>query len=138
MRLFHAVIAGLATGLLLYFLFALITLKAALFAFIIGWAAFALLFYRKAGSIGKIWSRACLVAAVECLLIPLASWILPFFYGQQAVETAKQSAHAAGKAYGSALGCGLVNVLTGYTGILIGLLLLLMAYFSLRPSRRRC
>ena len=138
MRIFHAVIAGLATGLLLYFLFALITLKSALFAFIIGWVAFAFLFYQKSLSIGKIWSRACLVAAVECLLIPLASWILPFFYGQQAVQTAKQGAQAAGEAYGSTLGGGLVNVLTGYTGILIGLLLLVMAYFSLRPSRRRC
>ncbi len=138
MRIFNSVLAGLFAGILLYFLFALITLKAALLAFFIGWPVFALLFYQNSESAGKIWSKACLVAAVECLVIPLASWILPLFYGQQAVQTAKQGAQAAGEAYGSSLGGGLVNILSGYTGILIGILLLLMAYFSLKPSRRRC
>lgn len=138
MRIFNAVLAGLLTGILLYFLFALITPKAAPWAFFIGWAVFALLLYQNSYSIGKIWSKACLVAALECLVIPLASWILPFFYGQQAVETAMQDAQAAGQAFGSTLGGGLVNLLSGYTGILIGLLLLIMAYFSLKPSRRRC
>ncbi len=138
MRVFNAVLAGLVTGILLYFLFALITLKAALLAFSIGWPVFALLFYQDSESVKKIWSKACLVAAVECLVIPLASWILPFFYGQQAVQTAKQGAQEAGQAFGSSMGGGLVNILSGYTGLLIGLFLLLMAYFSLKPSRRRC
>ncbi len=138
MRIFNSILAGLLTGILLYFLFALITLKAALLAFCIGWPVFAILFYQNSYSAGKIWSKACLVAAVECLVIPLATWTLPFIRGQQAVQTAKQGAQAAGQAYGSTLGGGLVNILSGYTGILIGLLLLVMAYFSLKPSRRRC
>lgn len=137
MRIFNATAAGMVAGLLLYFLVSLATVKAAFFAFLFGWAAFAFLFYRGAESVGKIWTRACLVAAVECLIIPLASRILPFFYGQQAVQTAKQGAQAAGQAFGSALGGGIVNVLAGYTGILIGFLLLATAYYSLKPARRR-
>lgn len=137
MRVFNAVVAGMVAGLLLYLLVTLAAVKAAFFAFLIGWAAFAFLFYRRAESVGKIWARACLAAAVECLLIPLASWLLPFFYGQQAVQTAKQGAQAAGQAFGSTVGGGLVGVLAGYTGILIGSLLLITAYFSLKPARRR-
>lgn len=137
MKILNAVVAGMVAGLLLYLLVSLATVKAAFFAFLIGWAAFAFLFYRGSESVGKIWARACLVAAVECLIIPLASRLLPFFYGQQAVQTAKQGAHAAGQAFGSAVGGGLVNALAGYTGILIGFLLLVTAYFSLKPARRR-
>lgn len=137
MRIFNAAAAGMLAGLLLYFLVSLATVKAAFFAFLIGWAAFAFLFHRSAESVGKIWARACLAAAVECLIIPLASWILPFFYGQQAVQAAKQGAQVAGQAFGSALGGGIVSVLAGYTGILIGFLLLVTAYFSLKPARRR-
>jgi hypothetical protein len=136
MRIFNAVIAGLLTGLLLYFLVALASMKAAFFVFLIGTVLFAFLFYRNARSIGNIWTKACLVAAVECMAIPLASWILPLFYGQQAVQTAKQGAQSAGEAFGSTLGGGLVNLLTGYTGILIGILLLAIAYFSIKPARR--
>lgn len=137
MRIFNAVVAGLVAGLLLYLLVSLTTAKAGFFAFLIGWAVFALLFYRRAESVRRIWARASLVAAVECLAIPLASWIMPFFYGHQAVQTAKQGAQAAGQAFGSALGGGMVNIMAGYTGILIGFLLLATAYFSLKPARRK-
>lgn len=136
MRIFNAVIAGLLTGLLLYFLATLASVKAAFYVFLIGTVLFAFLFYRNSRSVGSIWTKACLVAAVECLVIPLASWLLPLFYGQQAVQTAQQGAQAAGEAFGSTLGGGLVNLLTGYTGILIGILLLAIAYFSVKPARR--
>lgn len=137
MRIINAIVAGLVAGLLLYLLTSLATVKAAFLVFLIGWAAFAFLFYRGAESVRKIWARASLAAAVECLIIPLASWILPFFYGQQAVQTAKQGAQAAGQAYGSVLGGGLINLLSGYAGLLIGFLLLATAYCSLKPARRR-
>ncbi len=136
MRIINAVIAGLLTGLLLYFLAALASVKAAFYIFVIGTVLFAFLFYRNSRTIGIIWTKACLVAAVECLVIPLASWILPLFYGHQAVQTAQQDAQAASEAIGSTLGGGLVNLLTGYTGILIGILLLAIAYFSVKPARR--
>ncbi|MFX4261987.1 hypothetical protein ACOBQJ_07270 [Pelotomaculum propionicicum] len=136
MRIFNAVIAGLLTGLLLYFLAALASVKAAFYIFVIGTVLFAFLFYRSSRTIGTIWTKACLVAAVECLVIPLASLILPLFYGQQTVQTAQQGAQAAGEAFGSTLGGGLVNLLTGYTGFLIGILLLAIAYFSVKPARR--
>lgn len=137
MRIFNAVVAGLIAGLLLYFLVSLATVKAAAFVFLAGWAAFAYLFYHKAVSVRQIWTRACLVAAVECLSIPLASWILPFFFGQQSVQAAKQGVQAAGQAFGSTLGGGLINVLSGYFGLVIGCLLLAAAYLSLKPVRRR-
>lgn len=136
MRIFNAVVAGLLTGLLLYFLAALASVKAAFYIFVIGTVLFAFLFYRNSRTIRTIWTKACLVAAVECLVIPLASWILPLFYGIQAVQTAQQGAQAAGEAFGSTLGGGLVNLLTGYTGFLIGILLLAIAYFSVKPARR--
>lgn len=136
MRVINSVAAGLLTGLLLYFLATLVYAKAAFFVFLIGTVLFAFLFYNNSRTIGSIWTKACLVAALECLVIPLASWILPFFYGQQAVQTAQQGAQAAGEAVGSTLGGGLVNMLTGYTGILIGILLLAIAYFSVKPARR--
>jgi len=136
MRIFNAVVAGLLTGLLLYFLAALASVKAAFYIFVIGTVLFAFLFYRNSRTIRTIWTKACLVAAVECLVIPLASWILPLFYGSQAVQTAQQGAQAAGEAFGSTLGGGLVNLLTGYTGFLIGILLLAIAYFSVKPARR--
>lgn len=136
MRILNAVLAGLVTGLLLYFLAALASVKAAFYVFLIGTVVFAYLFYRNSRSIGTIWTKACLVASVECLIIPLASWILPLFYGDQAVQAAQQGALAAGEAVGSTLGGGLINLLTGYTGILIGILLLAIAYFSVKPARR--
>lgn len=136
MRIFNAVVAGLLTGLLLYFLAALASVKVAFYIFVIGTVLFAFLFYRNSRTIGTIWTKACLVAAAECLVIPLASWILPLFYGHQAVQTAQQGAQAAGEAFGSTLGGGLVNLLTGYTGFLIGILLLAIAYFSVKPARR--
>ncbi|OPY58807.1 MAG: hypothetical protein A4E55_00681 [Pelotomaculum sp. PtaU1.Bin035] len=137
MRIISAAIAGLITGLLLYLLVFLAVPKAAFTAFLAGWAASGLLFYRKAESAGIIWSRACLTAAALCLIIPATSWFLPFFYGQQAVQTTKQSVYHAGQAFGSALGGGLVNLLAGSAGILIGFLLLFTAYFSLKPARRK-
>jgi len=136
-RILSAVIAGLVTGLLLCLLVFLASPKAAFPAFWLAWAVFGLLFYYKAESDGKIWSRACLAAGVECLAIPLASWFLPLFCGQQAVQTAKQSAYSASQAFGSAFGGGLINLLAGSAGILIGFLLLFTAYFSLKPARRR-
>lgn len=137
MRIFNAIIAGLVTGLLFYLLASLSNLKSAFVVFLFSWAVFAYLFYRGAESVKKIWARACLVAAVECLVIPLASWFLPFFYGEQAVSTARQGVKAAGQAFGSTLGGGLVNILAGYTGLFIGFLLLATAYYSLKPVRRR-
>ncbi len=137
MRIFNAAAAGLIAGLLLYLLVSLAAVKASFIIFLASWALFSFLFYNKAASIGAIWLRACLVAAVECLVIPVASWVLPFFYGQQAVQTARQGTQVAGETFGSLLGGGLVNILSGYTGILIGLLLLATAYFSLQPARRR-
>lgn len=136
MRIFNAVAAGLLTGLLLCFLALLTIAKAAFYVFVIGTVLFAFLYYRNSRSIGAIWTKACLVAAVECLIIPLASWILPLFYGQEAVMTAQQGAQAAGESFGSVLGGGLVNLLTGYTGILIGIFLLAIAYISVKPARR--
>ncbi|OPX82733.1 MAG: hypothetical protein A4E52_02025 [Pelotomaculum sp. PtaB.Bin013] len=136
MRILSAVIAGLVTGLLFCLLVFLASPKAAFVAFLIAWVAFSLLLYRKAESSGKIWSRACFTAGVECLAIPLASLFLPFFCGQQAVQAAKQSACSASQAFGSAFGGGLINMLAGSAGILIGLLLILTAYFSLKPVRR--
>ncbi|MCG9968021.1 hypothetical protein L9W92_08125 [Pelotomaculum terephthalicicum JT] len=136
MRILSAVIAGLAAGLLFCLLVFLASPKAAFPAFLIAWFIFSLLFYRKAESSGKIWSRACLAAGAECLAIPLASWFLPFFCGQQAVQAAKQNAYNASQAFGSAFGGGLINMLAGYAGILIGLLLIFIAYLSLKPVRR--
>ena len=138
MRIFNAVAAGLLTGLLLYFLATLAVPKISFYVFVIGTVLFAYLFYRNSRSIGVIWTKACLVAAVECLIIPLASWILPFFYSQEAVMTAQQGARAVGESFGSLLGGGLVSLLTGYTGILIGIFLLAIAYISIKPARRRC
>lgn len=137
MRLFNAVLGGLITGFLLYLLTSLASLKSALIIFLISWVVFAYLFYRGADSVKEIWARTCLVAAVECIIIPLASWFLPFFYGEQAVSTARQGVTAAGQSFGSTLGGGLVNILAGYTGLLIGFLLLATAYFSLKPARRK-
>ena len=136
MRILNSVLAGLVTGLLLYFLAALASVKAAFYVFLIGAVVFAFLFYHNSRSIGTIWTKACLVAAVEFLIIPLASLILPLFYGDQAVQTAQQGVQAAGEAFGSTLGGGLVNLLTGYAGLLIGILLLAVAYFSVKPARR--
>ncbi len=138
MKVFNAVAAGLLTGLLLYFLASLAIAKAAFYVFVIGTLLFTYLLYCNSRSIGVIWSKACLVAAVECLVIPVASWVLPLFYGQQAVMTAQQGARAVGASFGAALGGGLVSLLTGYTGILIGIFLLAIAYISVKPARRRC
>ncbi|HOV79666.1 MAG TPA: hypothetical protein PK728_06115 [Bacillota bacterium] len=137
MKIFNAALAGLVTGFLLYLLVSLANIGNAFVLFLAGWAIFACLFYRGAGSIKRIWARACLAAAVECLVMPLASWFLPFFYGEQAVLAARQGVEAAGQAFGSALGGGMINILAGYTGLLIGFLLLATAYFSLRPARRK-
>lgn len=137
MRVFNAIVAGLIAGLLLYLLLSLAAIKAALPVFLAGWALCALLFYYNAMSVHRIWSRACLLLAVECLAIPVASWILPVFYGQQAVQTAKQGAQAAGQTVGSVIGGGVVNLLAGYAGLAIGFVLLATAYLSLKPARRR-
>lgn len=137
MRILSAIFAGLVTGLLLYLLVFLASPKVAFPVFWLAWAVFGLLFYRKAESTGKIWSRACFTAGVECLAIPLAAWFLPFFCGQQAVQAAKQSAFSTSQAIGSACGGGLINMLAGSAGILIGFILLFTAYFSLKPARRR-
>ncbi len=137
MRKIHAATAGLINGILLYILVSLVNLEASFFILLAGWAFFTLLFYLKAETAGKIWARSCLSAAVLCLVIPLASWFLPLLYGPQAVLTAKQETLSAGRTAGSMLGGGLVNVLTSNTGILIGLVLLITAYFSLKPARRK-
>ena len=138
MRMFNAAIAGLLTGLLLYFLAALALARIALYVFILGTVLFTYLFYRNSWSIGQIWFKACLVAAVECLAIPLASWLLPHIYGQEAVMAAQLDAQRVGESLGAALGGALINLLTSHTGILIGILLLVIAYISIRPARRRC
>lgn len=137
MRFLNSAAAGLITGLLLYFIITLATINASTIVFLACWAAFAFLFYHKADSISAIWTRACLVVAVECLIIPLASWVLPYFYGEQAVQAARQGAQAAGQAFGSTLGGGMITMLSGYFGLIIGFLLLATAYFSLKPARRR-
>ncbi|NLJ76851.1 MAG: hypothetical protein GX325_06300 [Peptococcaceae bacterium] len=138
MRMFNAAIAGLLTGFLLYFLAALALPKTAFYVFIPGTVLFAYLFYHNSWSIGQIWSKACLIAAVECLALPLASWILPHIYGQEAVMAAQLDAQRIGESLGAALGGALINLLTSHTGILIGILLLVIAYISIRPARRRC
>ena len=137
MRIFNAAVAGLIAAFLLYYLISLGNTKAALYFFPAGWVIFTFIFNRGAESIRKIWARACFVAAVECLIIPAAALILPLFYGQQSVQAAKQGALTAGQTAGSAIGGGIINMLTGYTGILIGFVLLAAAYFSLKPVRRR-
>ncbi|HHU87004.1 MAG: hypothetical protein ACOX86_06885 [Pelotomaculaceae bacterium] len=137
MRIFNAAAAGLIAALLLYFLVSLGNIKAAFYFFLAGWVIFTFIFNRRAESIRKIWARACLTAAVECLIIPVAALLLPFFYGQHSVQAARQGALAAGQTVGSAMGGGIINMLTGYTGILIGFVLLATAYFSLKPVRRR-
>lgn len=136
MRMFSAILAGLVTGLLIYFLAVLASVKAAFFVFLFGWVVFAYVFYRGAESAGRVWSRACLVAGVECVAIPLASWLLPLFRGAKAVQAAKQGAYAAGQSFGSTLGGGMINALAGYIGFLIGFILLAAAYYSMRPARR--
>lgn len=137
MKIFNAIVAGLIAGLLLYLLVSLTAIKATLPVFLAGWAICAYLFYTNAATVQRIWARACLVLAVECLAIPMASLILPFFYGPQAVQTAMQGAQSAGQAFGSAIGGGVVSVLAGYAGLVIGFVLLATAYFSLRPARRK-
>ncbi len=137
MHQIHAAAAGLINGILFYILFALVNLEASFLVLIAGWAFFTLLFYLKSATVGKIWTRSCLAAAVLCLVTPLTSRFLPFFYGPQAVLTAKQETISASQAVGSILGGGLANVLTGNAGILIGLVLLLVVYFSLKPARRK-
>ncbi|OPZ70782.1 MAG: hypothetical protein BWY80_01445 [Firmicutes bacterium ADurb.Bin456] len=137
MRIFNAAVAGLIAALLLYFLIFLGNTGAALYFFLAGWVVFTFIFNRGAGSIKKIWGRACLAAAVECLIISVIAMILPLFYGQLPVQAAKQGALTAGQTAGSAIGGGIINLLTGYSGILIGLVLLAAAYFSLKPVRRR-
>ncbi len=138
MKIFNAVAAGLLTGLLLYFLASLAAAQAAFYVFVIGTLLFAYFFYRNSRSIGAIWTKACLAGAVECLVIPVASRLLRLFYGQQAVMAAEQSARAAGESFGATMGGGLIGLLTGYTGVLIGILLLAIAYISIKPARRRC
>lgn len=137
MRIFSSVAAGAVAGVLFYFLVTLAVVKASVLVFIVSWAFFALLFYHRAYSVRDILTRACLVAAVECLVIPMASWVLPIFYGQESVQAAKQGASAAGQAFGSTLGGGLINILSGYFGLVIGFLLLATVYLSLRPARRK-
>lgn len=137
MKAFNATVAGFVAGLLLFLLVSLATVKYALPVFLVGWAISAFLFYNHAVSVQKIWARACLVFAIECLAIPMASWILPVFYGNQAVQTAKQGAESAGQAVGSLIGGGVVSMLAGYAGLAIGFVLLATAYFSLKPARRR-
>ncbi|HPU35513.1 MAG TPA: hypothetical protein PL078_04380 [Bacillota bacterium] len=137
MRVFNAAAAGLITALLLYLLVSLGNTKVVFYFFLVGWVIFTLIFNHRAESIRKIWARACLTAAVECLIIPVAAQVLPFFYGQQSVQAARQGAFAAGQSVGSAIGGGLVNMLTGYAGVLIGFVLLATAYLSLKPVRRR-
>lgn len=137
MRVLHAIVAGLIAGLLLYLLVSLAASKAALPVFLAGWLIFAFFLYNNARTAQRIWSRACLLLAVECLAIPISSWLLPHFYGPQAVQTARQGVQAAGQAVGSAIGGGVVNVLAGYAGLVIGFVLLATAYFSLKPARRR-
>jgi hypothetical protein len=137
LKIFNAIVAGLIAGLLLYLLVSLATIKAALPIFLAGWAICAFLFYNNAASAQRIWTRACLVLAVECLAIPAASWILPVFYGHQAVQTAMQGAQSAGRAVGSVIGGGVVSILASYAGLAIGFILLATAYVSLKPARRR-
>lgn len=137
MKIFNAIVAGFIAGLLLYLLLSLAAVKATWPVFLAGWAICAFLFYHNAASVQKIWSRACLLLAVECLAIPAASWILPVFYGPQAVQTAKQGTQSAGQAVGSFIGGGVVSLLAGYAGLAIGFVLLVTAYCSLKPARRR-
>ncbi|MDD4237477.1 MAG: hypothetical protein PHT62_02795 [Desulfotomaculaceae bacterium] len=137
MRIFNAIVAGLIAGLLLYLLVSLATVKAAFLVFLAGWAISTFFFYNNAASLHKIWARACLLLALECLAIPIASWILPFFYGHQAVQSAMQGAQSTGQTVGSIIGGGVVNMLAGYAGLAIGFVLLATAYLSLKPARRR-
>ncbi|MDD4170412.1 MAG: hypothetical protein PHD36_09220 [Desulfotomaculaceae bacterium] len=137
MKVISAIAAGLISSLLLCLLVYLVIPKAFLLVLMISWAVFSLLFYQRAKTPGIIWSRACLIAALECLAIPPASRLLPFFCGQQTVQTAKQSAYQAGRDFGAAFGGGLVNLLSGSAGILVGLLLLFIAYYALKPARRK-
>jgi hypothetical protein len=137
MKIFNAIVAGLIAGLFLYLLISLATIKATWLVFLAGWAICAFLFFNNAASVQRIWARACLLLSVECLAIPMVSWILPVFYGQQAVQTAMQGAHSAGQAVGSVIGGGMVSVLASYAGLAIGFILLATAYLSLKPARRR-
>lgn len=137
MRAFNAIVAGLIAGLLLYLLVSLAAVKAALPVALAGWAICALFFHTNGSSAKKIWSRACLLLAVEFLAIPLVSRLLPVFYGPQAMLTTGQEAQAAGQVAGTAIGVGVVNVLAGYAGLVIGFVLLATAYLSLKPARRR-
>lgn len=135
MKVISAIAAGLIAGLLLCLPVYLAIPKAFLPALLIGWTVFSLLFYQRAKTTGIIWSRACLTAALECLAIPPVSRLLPFLCSQQTIQTAKPN--ALGQDFGAAFGGGLVNLLSGSAGILIGLLLLFIAYFALKPARRK-
>jgi len=137
MKIFNATLAGFIASVLLYLLVSLAPVKAALPVFLAGWAIAAFLFYNNAATVQKIWARACLLLALECLAIPVAALILPVFYGHQAVQTAMQGAQSTGQTVGSVIGGGLVSVLAGYAGLAIGFVLLATAYLSLKPARRR-
>jgi hypothetical protein len=136
MRILNAIVAGLISGLLLCLLISL-AVKCTLPVFLTMWALSAFIFYHNTTSISKIWARASLALAVECLAIPVATWVFPVFYGQQAVQTAKQGLQSAGQAVGSLIGGSVVNILSGYAGLAIGFVLLATAYLSLKPARRR-
>ncbi|MDD3653655.1 MAG: hypothetical protein PHO01_05655 [Desulfotomaculaceae bacterium] len=136
MRMISAVAAGFIINLFLYLLVYLAVPQAPIHAFWIGWALFSLLLYKRAKTYKMIWYRACLIAAVECLAIPPAAWLLPLF-SQQTLPTAKQSAYLKGQEFWSIYGSQLVTLLSGSAGILIGLLLLFIAHYALKPARRK-
>lgn len=132
-----SIAAGAVAGLLLYFLVSLALLHASVLVFLAGWAAFALIFYYRAGPTREIWFRACLVCGLLCLAIPPALEVFPIFFGQESVQAAGQEARAAGENIGFTPGGSVISLLSGYFGLVIGFLLLATAYLSLKPARRR-
>ena len=137
------VLAGILGGLLIALIGAVVVAVAnaggsgagggrAAIAFLVLWIGGVVVAVRSP-SAPKAWRRLLIIAAVSCMMLPLAAIL--FTGGQVAGALQSGGQHAGAAAVGSAIGGGLVSGLMGLVGFFLGAIFLVIGLLVGRATR---
>lgn len=138
MRLISVVSAGLLTGFPLVLHVFLLYPQAVGPFFCLTCCAYSLFFYHRSIAKGKVWLSACYIAGMEYLFLPLTARFSHLFPMPQVLQTTKSNVNVneINTTFELFLDGNLIHFVESNGPVLLGLLLILIAYISSKPARR--
>ena len=140
MKIFIGIVMGFFSGLLIYFISAMLFMSdpSSTFVFVTfigGWLASIFILVRGARSISKVVSRGFLLGAAEWLAMIPAGVVIS---GRAASESVSQSASSSAEAAGATIAAGIFSFITGGIALVMAIICLVgfvITYFIRREMK---